>query len=312
MHHIFCLGLVIWLLLSGQPQKETGIHTEQLQLPDVIERLRLSYLTEQQYQDPWIHFTFSSTCMAFFVSKCLFLWSWHYYSKFNSCQTFLAAESQYLKYIKEIMRYFYIQLSELGFRYFVRSQMERHTKLKNKQTNKTLFAALKPEEEKKIKIPPQLIAFIKADTIKHITVFWYEGSIGLWGRTSNSTYMLSRCLLKGRDGKREKRKTGEGISFPDVVRKGLDSWPAICHFQYMRHRLLHAGFIPMNQTMLGPFVCSVPIEMETCHSVRSCTPAPLVCSLYSSSLYKQFESRKRKLSQIWLWKMSFQEKDNWK
>lgn len=55
----------------------------------------------------------------------------------------------------------------------------------------------------------------------------------------------------------------------------------------------YTGFQSMDQTMLDPLSVLFPQEMAICHAGRCCTPAFLVCSLYTSSLYQQFDSSRK-------------------
>ena len=99
----------------GQPKKKPELHTELPQLPWASTQPRkdpvLMYYTEHQYQDTWIHPTFSSTCIA--LLQNIYSHGVEVISlKFNWFQTFLATESQCLKHIKKkkVLRYFNILL----------------------------------------------------------------------------------------------------------------------------------------------------------------------------------------------------------
>lgn len=59
---------------------------------------------------------------------------------------------------------------------FVRSQFERHTKLKK---TKTFFTALKPEGKEKKDSPLSQEIGLEKLTLSNMSLIWYEGSLGL-------------------------------------------------------------------------------------------------------------------------------------
>ena len=67
----------------GQPKKKPELHTELPQFPWASIQPRkdpvLTYYTEHQCQDTWIHRTFFLYLYCF-VSKYLFSWCWSYFS----------------------------------------------------------------------------------------------------------------------------------------------------------------------------------------------------------------------------------------